>query len=355
MGAITCTNPVDVVKTRLQLQGDAALAGHLSHTSAATPYRGVLPSLRWVCVPVLPTQHRPSAVPRACAPHPPLWRIGAEEGMRGLQRGLCAAWLLQFTNVGTRFGGYGAPHFMTSAVSLVRDQPLHAAVAPAFAPRQWDAHEMDTAPPSRLTTRFEPQVPNAITFAILCGILGLGSNPGSYPALLASGGLSGALAGLVSCPFFLLKTRSQAQTSAPGLARAATTLRGSVAEVLREYRWGDGLHTHVAASWITGLAVVMAMQPFDFAATRMMNQQGRILVNQPSAEGGGGAVYKGPVDCVVQTVRREGPRSVYRGTLANYVALLYLRFGPYCILVFVFAEQLKQRWRTAFMTAPAAA
>eukprot|EP01062_Namystynia_karyoxenos_P059995 TRINITY_DN51433_c0_g1_i1.p1 TRINITY_DN51433_c0_g1~~TRINITY_DN51433_c0_g1_i1.p1 ORF type:complete len:318 (+),score=98.55 TRINITY_DN51433_c0_g1_i1:85-1038(+) len=288
MGAITCTNPVDVVKTRLQLQGDAALAG--SRAAGAPPavlYRGVGHAL---------------------------WKIGHDEGLRGLQRGLSAAWLLQFSNVGTRFGGY----------------------------------------------------------AVVKRVLGI--QPGgaaSYLALLASGGASGALAGAVSCPFFLLKTRLQAHSclgseAAVGFQRDAGSLAGAVREVLREggvlgfwrgaaafiprvaaassvqlstydvvkarvidrLQWRDGLPVHVAASWITGIAVVLAMQPFDFASTRLMNQ--------PSAQGGGGALYSGLFDCLAKTVRAEGPRSVYRGTLANY-----LRFGPYCILVFVFGEQLK--------------
>ena len=82
-------------------------------------------------------------------------------------------------------------------------------------------------------------------------------------------------------------------------------------------------HWHVSLGW-QGLAVVMCMQPFDFAATR--------VVNQPA----GGAVYKGPMDCIRQTVQQEGVVAIYKGVTANY-----LRFGPYCILVFVFLEQLR--------------
>lgn len=45
-------------------------------------------------------------------------------------------------------------------------------------------------------------------------------------------------------------------------------------------------------------------------------------------------VYSGPFDVIRQTVRAEGIAGVYRGAVANY-----LRFGPYCILVFIFVEQ----------------
>eukprot|EP00438_Fugacium_kawagutii_P026765 Skav216455 [mRNA] locus=scaffold50:716300:717188:- [translate_table: standard] len=72
-GAITLTNPVDVVKTRLQLQGE------LRSTTSA--YTGIGQAML---------------------------RIVRQEGLMGLQRGLVAAYLLQFSNVGCRFGFYGS-------------------------------------------------------------------------------------------------------------------------------------------------------------------------------------------------------------------------------------------------------
>eukprot|EP00971_Amphidinium_carterae_P062004 1227560-Amphidinium_carterae.1 len=74
VAAICFTNPVDVVKTRLQLQGEKAARG----TSAV--YRGIGQSLV---------------------------HIYRTEGIGGLQRGLGAACALQFSNVSTRFGVYG--------------------------------------------------------------------------------------------------------------------------------------------------------------------------------------------------------------------------------------------------------
>ena len=87
----------------------------------------------------------------------------------------------------------------------------------------------------------------------------------------------------------------------------------------------DAVSTHFGSSLLTGIAVVAAMQPFDFAATRTMSQAG-----------GQGALYSGPVDVLRKTVRTEGVAGVYKGALASY-----LRFGPYCVLVFVFLEQLR--------------
>ena len=88
----------------------------------------------------------------------------------------------------------------------------------------------------------------------------------------------------------------------------------------------EGFKLHFVSSWVTGLAVVGAMQPFDFAATRLANQQK-----------GSVPKYKGVFNCLATVAREEGVMSIYTGVVPNY-----LRFGPYCILVFLFLEQLKK-------------
>lgn len=94
--------------------------------AASATYRGVLPALR---------------------------RIQQQEGIRGLQRGLAAASLLQFTNVATRFGVYNL------------GQPwLHKGESAADEAQR-------------------------------------------HMQRLMLGGVSGAAAAVVSNPFFLLKTR----------------------------------------------------------------------------------------------------------------------------------------------------
>ena len=46
--------------------------------------------------------------------------------------------------------------------------------------------------------------------------------------------------------------------------------------------------------------------------------------------------YRGPVDCLVQTVRGEGISALQKGWLAQYA-----RLGPHTMLTFVFLEQVK--------------
>nr|AAH68980.1 Zgc:65857 protein [Danio rerio] len=73
-GACVFTNPLEVVKTRLQLQGELRARG-----SYRRLYRGVLQAL---------------------------WVVGRTDGLRGLQKGLTAALLYQGLMNGLRLGSY---------------------------------------------------------------------------------------------------------------------------------------------------------------------------------------------------------------------------------------------------------
>lgn len=80
MGAIACcaacvfTNPLEVVKTRLQLQGELCARG-----SYQRHYRGVLQAL---------------------------WVVGRTDGLRGLQKGLSVGLIYQGVMNGVRLGSY---------------------------------------------------------------------------------------------------------------------------------------------------------------------------------------------------------------------------------------------------------
>eukprot|EP00965_Chrysotila_dentata_P021380 707952-Pleurochrysis_carterae.AAC.1 len=60
------------------------------------------------------------------------------------------------------------------------------------------------------------------------------------------------------------------------------------------------------------------------------------------------ATFSGPLDVIRKSIQAEGVLSVYKGVSANYA-----RFGPYCVLVFLFLEQLRaaeirlRKWRYA--------
>eukprot|EP01129_Flabellula_baltica_P009680 TRINITY_DN3994_c0_g1_i1.p2 TRINITY_DN3994_c0_g1~~TRINITY_DN3994_c0_g1_i1.p2 ORF type:complete len:129 (-),score=24.28 TRINITY_DN3994_c0_g1_i1:108-494(-) len=90
----------------------------------------------------------------------------------------------------------------------------------------------------------------------------------------------------------------------------------------------DGTQTHLLASMFSGVMLVIAMNPVDVISTR--------LYNQP-VENGKGVLYNGLVDCFSKTVRSEGLRGLYKGTLAHY-----FRVGPHTVFTFLFWEKFKE-------------
>lgn len=73
------------------------------------------------------------------------------------------------------------------------------------------------------------------------------------------------------------------------------------------------------------------------SCTRMMNQK----KYKPSLLKSGGVeaapIYKSSVDCLIQTVKSEGPRALYKGFCPTWV-----RLGPWNIIFFMMYEQLKK-------------
>lgn len=89
----------------------------------------------------------------------------------------------------------------------------------------------------------------------------------------------------------------------------------------------DGLPTHVAASFAAGLVAAVASNPVDVVKTRVMNMR---------VEKGKAPPYTGAIDCVVKTVKAEGPMALYKGFIPTVS-----RQGPFTIVLFVTLEQVR--------------
>ncbi|XP_021570163.1 kidney mitochondrial carrier protein 1 isoform X1 [Carlito syrichta] len=92
---------------------------------------------------------------------------------------------------------------------------------------------------------------------------------------------------------------------------------------------GDTVYTHFLSSFTCGLAGALASNPVDVVRTRMMNQ--RVLRD------GRCSGYTGTLDCLLQTWKNEGFFALYKGFWPNW-----LRLGPWNIIFFVTYEQLKK-------------
>lgn len=89
----------------------------------------------------------------------------------------------------------------------------------------------------------------------------------------------------------------------------------------------------LAAAMVSGVAIVVAMTPFDVASTR--------LYNQPTDTRGKGLMYRGILDALLQTARTEGFFGMYKGIGASY-----FRLGPHTILSLFFWDQLRSFYNT---------
>ncbi|KAK9072124.1 hypothetical protein SSX86_008556 [Deinandra increscens subsp. villosa] len=91
---------------------------------------------------------------------------------------------------------------------------------------------------------------------------------------------------------------------------------------------GDGLGTHVTASFAAGFVASVASNPVDVIKTRVMNMK---------VEEGVAPPYKGAVDCALKTVRAEGPMALYKGFIPTIS-----RQGPFTVVLFVTLEQVRK-------------
>ncbi|XP_068629680.1 solute carrier family 25 member 35-like isoform X1 [Battus philenor] len=79
---------------------------------------------------------------------------------------------------------------------------------------------------------------------------------------------------------------------------------------------------------IGGIVMTFCLNPFDVMATR--------LSNQPVDSNHKGKLYHGMTDCFLKMMKSEGARAFYKGVGANY-----MRLGPHTILLLVCWDQLK--------------
>ncbi|CAK1545100.1 unnamed protein product [Leptosia nina] len=281
MFATVFTNPIEVVKTRLQLQGELASKG--KHTVF---YKNV--------------------------PHA-LYVIARSEGLVTLQSGLPAMMGFQFFLNTFRLGVY------------------------------------------RISER-----------------RGITTNKDGRTSLFKralAAGAGGALGSIAGTPFFLVKTRLQAQAAqaiAVGHQHKHSGTWNALSDVYQREgvkglfrgvgpqipRGAIGSSSQMvsfayAKEWLTdhnlcksplllsfmganlgGIVMTLCLNPFDVIATR--------LSNQPVDSQNRGKLYKSMGDCFIKMLKSEGASAFYKGVGANY-----LRLGPHTVLLLVCWDQLK--------------
>ena len=90
----------------------------------------------------------------------------------------------------------------------------------------------------------------------------------------------------------------------------------------------DGLGTHVTASFAAGFVAAVASNPVDVIKTRVMNMK---------VQPGEAPPYNGALDCALKTIRAEGPMALYKGFIPTVS-----RQGPFTVVLFVTLEQVRK-------------
>jgi len=101
-------------------------------------------------------------------------------------------------------------------------------------------------------------------------------------------------------------------------------------QCLRRGLASEGLLLHFAASSLAGFLTAMVTNPVDIVKTRMMEQRAA------AASSGTAPRYSGALDCLLSTVRNEGPAALWKGAMASWA-----RIGPHTTVSLMVFEGLR--------------
>lgn len=99
--------------------------------------------------------------------------------------------------------------------------------------------------------------------------------------------------------------------------------------ILATGKVGDNVGAHIMASSFSGFVATAVSIPLDSAKTRVQNMK---VVN-------GVPEYRGMMDAMAKTVRKDGFLSLWKGFTPYF-----LRLGPHTILTFICLEQMKKAY-----------
>jgi len=264
-GACLFTNPMEVVKNRLQLQGELKSVGHYSRH-----YRGPLHGL---------------------------FIIMKTDGFRALQSGLLPATCYNLVMNGLRLGSYSElerrgflknQNGETSSVRVLACSAISGLFggivsSPLFLVKT----QLQTSSSTHISVGFQHNHRNMST---------------AFTNIYNSSGFPGLWQG--------------ATASLPRIGISSAALLFSYTftmEKLAELGWFEkgSWKNNLAGAFISGFVVSVVINPFDVMSTRLYNQPGK------------NRIYNGYLDCVRQILKTEGPGAFNKGLVAQY-----MRIGP---------------------------
>lgn len=289
-GAVTFTNPIELIKTRMQLQGELKKKG----TEGAKTYKN---------------------------PFQAFAVIYKNEGIRGLQQGLMCGYLYQICLNGCRIGLYEPlrtwitrlvfPDQIKEGVPIPQNVPVN--VAAGFISGALGA--VLASPFFLIKTRMQSY--NSAAAQLGNGAVGQQTHYNNtwdgLRKIFKSEGVKGLYRGVDAA---ILRTGAGSMAQLP--------IYNYTKRFLIDHNLvsiDNKVPLHFISSLMAGLGVAVVMNPWDVILTRVYNQKGNL--------------YKGPIDCFAKTVKSEGFMALYKG----FAAQLF-RIWPHTILTLMFMEQL---------------
>ncbi|XP_002737995.1 solute carrier family 25 member 35-like [Saccoglossus kowalevskii] len=281
-GACLFSNPLEVVKIRMQLQGELQARGTYVR-SYKNAFHG-------------------------------FYTVGKVDGLLALQKGLVPALFYQLLMNGTRLGTFQC----LKNAGLITDKNgdvvfWQSVVAGAFS---GSCGAIVGSPMYLVKTHLQSQsnveiavghqhTHNGMTSALRTiykehGVIGLWR------------GVSGAV------PRVMVGSGAQLSTF--------STIKDMVekSKIFKHESW----FIPITSSCVSAVVVTAFMTPFDVVSTR--------LYNQGTDARGKGIFYTGFFDCFLKILRKEGPLGFYKGWTASF-----FRLGPHSILSLVFWDKLR--------------
>lgn len=147
--------------------------------------------------------------------------------------------------------------------------------------------------------------------------------------------------GMVDCLIKIIKEEGVAALwtgVGPTVGRATALAAAELAtydevktQIMKRKLMEEGLPCHVFTAFVSGFVSTVVSSPFDVVKSRVMGQ--------PLNPDGTGKLYGGMVDCFVKSSVNEGPMSLYNGFWPNFG-----RVVPRVTIVFICMEQLKAKF-----------
>ncbi|PWN99715.1 mitochondrial carrier [Tilletiopsis washingtonensis] len=299
MTAVLISNPSEVVKTRMQLQGELLSKG----TGAPRLYKGALDCFT---------------------------KTLRGEGVKGVQRGLGAALGYQVCLNGSRLGFY-EPFRKMYNNALGRDPgEVYAPAALAAGASSGVVGAVLGNPLFLVKARLQAYSPQ---HQIGRSSFNYAGTWDGLRSIVRSDGWGGLARGVDAA---MLRTAMGSSVQLPAynwfksyLVKLSPSNTWEYNPLLLISGQPNSFWTYLGASTFSGLCVCTVMQPADTALSRVYNQPTRIDSRGRSV----GTLYRGPIHCLYLTAKTEGPLAWYKGTTAHLA-----RIAPHTVLTLMANE-----------------